>query len=135
MANYIIEKREYDDITNAFQLNYDFASRRRPKSVWFLCNDGGDVCHFLFLLIRPQQKRAREHKEMVGGIAKNDTVVTAGGLIGKVVKVIDGDDEATIEIATGVKVKVLRATLQDVRSKKSPKPANDAPAKKIAKKK
>ncbi|MCF6292599.1 MAG: preprotein translocase subunit YajC [Robiginitomaculum sp.] len=90
---------------------------------------------FYFLLIRPQQKRAREHKEMVGGIAKNDTVVTAGGLIGKVVKVVDGDDEATIEIATGVKVKVLRATLQDVRSKRSPNPANDAPAKKTTKKK
>ncbi len=85
---------------------------------------------FYFLLIRPQQKRVKEHRAMVDAIARNDTVVTAGGLIGKVSKVVDGSDEVTIEIATGVKVKVLRATLQDVRSKNTPKPANDAPKQK-----
>jgi len=86
---------------------------------------------FYFLLIRPQQKRAREHKQMVGGVVRNDKVVTAGGLIGKVAKVTEGSDEITIEIATGVKVQVLRATLSDVRSKSAPKkPANDAAKKK-----
>jgi len=85
---------------------------------------------FYFLLIRPQQKRMKEHRAMVNAVARNDTVVTAGGLIGKVSKVVEGSDEITIEIATGVKVKVLLATLQDVRSKNTPKPANDAPKQK-----
>ncbi|VAV90063.1 Protein translocase subunit YajC [hydrothermal vent metagenome] len=90
---------------------------------------------FYFLLIRPQQKRVKEHKDMVGGLSRNDTVVTAGGIIGKVTKVTPDNEEVTVEIATGVKVKVLRSTLQDVRSKNSPKPANDAPAKKANQKK
>lgn len=85
---------------------------------------------FYFLLIRPQQKRMKQHKALVNSVSRNDTVVTAGGLIGKVSKVVDGAEEITIEIATGVKVKVLRATIQDVRSKNTPKPANDAPVQK-----
>ncbi len=90
---------------------------------------------FYFLLIRPQQKRMREHKDMVAAVRRGDTVVTAGGLVAKATKVVDGDDEITVEIATGVKVKVLRATLQDVRSKNAPKAANDTPAKKTPVKK
>ena len=59
---------------------------------------------FYFLLIRPQQKRAKEHKEMVEGLKRGDEVITQGGLIGKVSKV--ADEEVTVELADGVKVRV-----------------------------
>jgi preprotein translocase subunit YajC len=82
---------------------------------------------FYFFLIRPQQKRAKEHKEMVNNVRRGDVVVTAGGLIGKVTKVVD-DGEAEVELADGVRVRVVKATLADVRSKTepaSPKASND----------
>ncbi len=77
---------------------------------------------FYFLLIRPQQRRMKEHRAMIGGVKKNDTVVTAGGVIGKVTKVTD--DEVEVEIASGVRVRVVKATLSDVRAQNA-KPAND----------
>jgi preprotein translocase subunit YajC len=77
---------------------------------------------FYFLLIRPQQKRAKEHKVMVENLRRGDQVVTAGGLLGKVTKVGDGD-EVEVEIASGVKVKVIRSTISAVLSKTEP--AND----------
>ena len=79
---------------------------------------------FYFLLIRPQQKRAREHREMVQAVRRGDRVVTAGGLVGKVAKV--GDGEVQIDLGEGIRVTAITATLQDVRSKTAPKPANDA---------
>lgn len=72
-----------------------------------------------FLIIRPQQKRVKDHKEMVAGVRRGDTVVTNGGLIGKVTKVID-DHEAQIEVADGVRVKIVRQMISDVRSKGEP---------------
>ncbi len=72
-----------------------------------------------FLIIRPQQKRVKEHKEMVAGVRRGDTVVTNGGLIGKVTKVTD-DHEAQIEVADGVRVKIVRQMISDVRSKGEP---------------
>ena len=77
-----------------------------------------------FLIIRPQQKRAREHAAMVGAVRRGDTVVTAGGLIGKVTRVGE-DNEIQIEIADGVRVRAIKSTLSDVRSKSEPVPAND----------
>ncbi|MEC9367635.1 MAG: preprotein translocase subunit YajC [Pseudomonadota bacterium] len=71
-----------------------------------------------FLIIRPQQRRMKEHREMVAGVRRGDTVVTSGGLIGKVIKV--DDQELQVEIAQGVKVRVLRTTLAEVRSKGVP---------------
>lgn len=71
-----------------------------------------------FLLLRPQQKRMREHKEMVANVRRGDTVVTSGGIIGKVVKV--DEKELQVEIAQGVRVKVLRSTLSDVYAKGQP---------------
>ncbi len=85
---------------------------------------------FYFLLIRPQQKRMKEHKEMVAAVKRGDTVVTAGGLIGKVAKV--SEDEVQIDLAEGVRVRAIPATLQDVRAKPLPKAANTS--KKSAKK-
>jgi len=69
-----------------------------------------------FLIIRPQQKRLKAHREMVANVKRGDTVVTAGGLIGKVVSVVD-DDEIRVDIADGVRVSVVRSTLSDVRPK------------------
>lgn len=79
---------------------------------------------FYFLLIRPQQKRAKQHREMVAAVRRGDTVVTSGGVIGKVSKVVD-DNEVEVEIASGVKVRVLKPTLSDVRSKNEPADASN----------
>jgi preprotein translocase subunit YajC len=68
-----------------------------------------------FLMIRPQQKRLREHREMIAAIRRGDTVVTGGGIVGKVTKV--DDNELQVEIAEGVRIKVLRGTVSEVRSK------------------
>ncbi len=71
-----------------------------------------------FLIIRPQQKRAKEHREMIAAIRRGDIVVTAGGIIGKVVKV--GDTELQIDLGEGMKVRVVRSTIAEVRSKTEP---------------
>ena len=73
-----------------------------------------------FLLIRPQQKKLKEHKAMVEALRKGDQIVTAGGLIGKVVKVKE-ENEIEVELATGVKVRVVQSTVQTVMSKTEPK--------------
>lgn len=78
---------------------------------------------FYFLMIRPQQKRMKTLQASIGGMKKNDTVVTAGGLVGKVVSV--DDVYANVEIATGVKVKVVKATIVEVQPLGGGKPAND----------
>ena len=75
-----------------------------------------------FLLIRPQQRRAKEHQTRVNGIVRNDQVVTSGGIVGKVTRV--DDQYADVEIAKGVTVKVVKSTISDVLSSTA-KPAND----------
>ena len=72
---------------------------------------------FYFLLIRPQQKRAKEHKEMLSKIRRNDRIVTNGGLMGKVAKVNDDRDELELDIAENVRVKVRRGMVAEVTSK------------------
>jgi preprotein translocase subunit YajC len=67
---------------------------------------------FYFLLIRPQSKRAKEHKAMVAALAAGDEVVTSGGILGKIVEA--GDQFVTVEIASGVQVKVQRQTVSQV---------------------
>lgn len=74
---------------------------------------------FYFLLIRPQQKKMREHKEMLGAIRRGDRVVTGGGIIGTVSKVID-DNEVQVEIAENVRVRVQRAMVSGVLTKTEP---------------
>ena len=79
-----------------------------------------------FLLIRPQRQRMKQHKQMVENLRRGDTVVTAGGVIGRVTKVPQNDDpEITVEIADGVQVKVLRSTLSEVRAKSQPVEAKE----------
>ena len=80
------------------------------------------VAVFWFFLIRPQQKRAKEHAAMLSAITRGDTIVTTGGLVGKVTRAVDNED-LEVEVAQGVKVKVVRGMISDVRSK--PEPVND----------
>lgn len=68
---------------------------------------------FYFLLIRPQQKRAKQHRELVGALKPGDQIVTAGGLHGKVAAV--EETIVTIEVATGVKLKMNRASITEVK--------------------
>ncbi|MHA1544024.1 MAG: preprotein translocase subunit YajC [Alphaproteobacteria bacterium] len=76
---------------------------------------------FWFLLIRPQMKKQKEHMAMVAAVARGDTVTTGGGLIGKVVRVLD--HEVEVEIAQGVTVKAVKMTLSGVEPKNKPAPA------------
>jgi len=77
---------------------------------------------FYFLIIRPQQKRLKEHQQMVSNIRRGDKVVTAGGLIGTIVKV-ENDDEVQIELAENVRVRAVKSTLSSVVGK--PQPAGE----------
>ncbi len=78
---------------------------------------------FYVLMIRPQQTAMKAHKAKIAAVKKGDSVVTGGGLVGKVTRV--DDEQVEIEIATAVKVKVIKATLSDVTPAGSAKPAND----------
>ena len=75
---------------------------------------------FYFLLIRPQQKRMKQHKEMLANVRRGDRIVGNGGLMGTVTKVSDDDDTLTVEIAEGVRVQMLRSMLAEVRGKGEP---------------
>jgi len=87
---------------------------------------------FYFLLIRPQQKKVKQHRQMVSALRRGDKIVTAGGLVGSVTKIIS-DTEAQVELAEGVRVRVIRHTIQEVLSRteaapksgETPRPAND----------
>jgi preprotein translocase subunit YajC len=87
-----------------------------------------------FLILRPQQRRAKEQKALVQSARRGDVVVTSGGLIGKVTKSTD-ENEVELEIAPNVRVRLARSGIADVRAKGEPvksEPAKDAPAKKDA---
>jgi preprotein translocase subunit YajC len=86
---------------------------------------------FYFLLIRPQQKRMKQHKEMLANVRRGDRIVGNGGLMGTVTKVSDDDDTLTVEIADGVRVQMLRSMLAEVRGKGEP--VSKLPKKKSAK--
>ena len=75
---------------------------------------------FYMLVFRPQQKKMKEHQNMVNNLAKGDEVVTAGGLIGKVTKIKADSNEVEVELAKDVRVNVVHATISDVRSKTTP---------------
>lgn len=74
---------------------------------------------FYLLVFRPQQKRIKEHQELINAVRRGDTVVTSGGIIGKVTKV-GADGELRVEIAEGVNVRVLKSTISEVRGKGEP---------------
>ncbi len=74
---------------------------------------------FYFLLIRPQQKRMKEHRMMVENLRRGDQIVSAGGMIGKVTKVME-DDEVEVQVADGVKIRLVKSTVSAVLSKTEP---------------
>ena len=92
--------------------------------------EGGAIAQFLplilifaimyFLLIRPQQKKMKEHQAMVDAVRRGDQVVTQGGLIGKVSKVKEGENEIEVELAENVKVRVVKSTIAQVLNKTEP---------------
>ncbi len=85
----------------------------------------GMIAIFYFLLIRPQNQRAKKHKEMLSTLKKGDSIVTSGGILGKIAKITEGSDEVTIDTGEGMKLRVLRSTIVDLRGKGEPAPAND----------
>ena len=78
---------------------------------------------FYFLMIRPQQRRMKDHRAMLDAVKQGDEVVTGGGLIGRVTRI--KDDELEVEVAPTVKLRVVKGTLSEVRTKKLPAAAND----------
>jgi preprotein translocase subunit YajC len=72
-----------------------------------------------FLIIRPQQRRVKDHQEMIKNVRRGDTVVTTGGIVGKVTKATD-DPELELEIADGVRVKLVRSMISEVRTRGEP---------------
>ncbi|MFN3661728.1 preprotein translocase subunit YajC [Yoonia sp.] len=73
-----------------------------------------------FLLIRPQQKRLKEHKALLAGLRRGDQVITQGGIVGKITKVKDEVEEVEVEIASGVNVRVIKGTIVSVLNKTEP---------------
>src|SRR5580693_10327214 len=80
---------------------------------------------FYFLLIRPQQRKAKDHKAMLDALRRGDRVVTGGGIIGTVARV-ENPEEVTVDIADGVRVRVLRSTISSVLAKPDPTAAREA---------
>lgn len=80
---------------------------------------------FYFLLIRPQQKKAKDHKAMLDALRRGDRVVTGGGLVGTVAKVQEGSDEVLVDIAENTRVRVVRGTITSVLAKPEPVTARD----------
>src|SRR6202521_2958145 len=72
-----------------------------------------------FLILRPQQRRVKQHQDMVKALRRGDSVVTNGGLVGKVTKVVD-DEQIEVEIADGVRVRQMRSMVSEVRAKGEP---------------
>ena len=75
---------------------------------------------FYFFLIRPQQKRAKDHREMVNNLKRGDKVITSGGLVGSVAKATEGQDTIEVEIAKDVKVRIVRSAITTVVNKTEP---------------
>src|SRR6266446_5680368 len=91
---------------------------------------GGDIFNMMiplvlifvlmyFLMLRPQQKKVKEHQELIKNLRRGDTVVTSGGLVGKVTKVVD-EEQIEVEIADGVRVRQVRSMVSGVRAKGEP---------------
>lgn len=79
---------------------------------------------FYFLILRPQNQQRKQHQAMIDAVRRGDTVVTSGGLVGKVTKV--GEQELTVELSDNVRVRIMRRMIVDVRGKGQLVPANDS---------
>jgi preprotein translocase subunit YajC len=104
-------------ITPAFAQG--FGSGGNSDMIMSLLPFAGIFVIMYFLILRPQQKRVKAHQEMVKNVRKGDTVVTSGGLVAKVTKVVD-DEQIEIEVADGVRVRQLRSMVSEVRAKGEP---------------
>jgi preprotein translocase subunit YajC len=82
------------------------------------------VVLFYFLMIRPQQRRMKQHQQAISAVKRGDTIVLSSGVIGKVVRV--EDNEVGVEIAPGVTAKVVKSMISEVRTRGEPAPANDS---------
>ena len=80
---------------------------------------------FYFLLIRPQQTKMKTHREMLENLKKGDQIVTAGGIVGKIARIEQSDNQLVVEIAPNVQVKVIRQTVADLLTKPVPATGND----------
>jgi preprotein translocase subunit YajC len=69
---------------------------------------------FYFLLIRPQQQKQKQHKELLSKLKRGDRVVTAGGILGRITEVKDGADEVEVEVAANTRIRVLRGSIAEV---------------------
>src|SRR5512144_1251419 len=83
---------------------------------------------FYFLLFRPQQKKMKQHKEMLSALRRGDRIATGGGIIGTIIEII-ADDEVPVEIAGGVRIRVQRSTIAGVSAKTEPAPLSKQPPK------
>ena len=81
------------------------------------------IAIFYFLVLRPQQKQRKAHAEMIASLRRGDTVVTYGGMIGKVAKV--ADDEISVEVSENTRIRIVRSMIMEVRDKTAPVKAND----------
>ena len=107
------------------------AAGAAPGSTDFLIQFAPFILIFVimyFLILRPQQKKVKDHQELVKNIRRGDTVVTSGGLVGKVTKVVD-DDQIEFEISDGVRVRQMRQMISGVRTKGEPAKEKSEPAK------
>ena len=86
----------------------------------------GMIVIFYFLLIRPQNQRMKKHRAMIAAMKKGDTVITQGGIIGRVFKL--DDNEVTIDAGEGVKLRVMRSMIVEVKGRDGQAPANDTKA-------
>lgn len=84
---------------------------------------------FWFLMIRPQQKRMKEHRALVASLKKNDKVVTNGGIMGVVTKAVDGEHDVEVEIAPNVRVRIVRSAVAEVTNRTLPAKGGKADAK------
>ena len=108
-------------ISNAYAANAPAAGAQGGDPITGMLFFVGMIVIFYFLLIRPQQKRAKEHRKMVEAIGKGDEVVTNGGILGKIVDL--SEQYITVEIAEGVQVKIQRQAIATVLPKGSLKAA------------
>jgi preprotein translocase subunit YajC len=103
-------------ITPAYAQGFSFGD---PSSMAFFAQFALIAVVFYFLLIRPQQKRAKEHKALLANLRRGDRIVTGGGIIGTIAKVVS-DDEVAVDIAENVRVRVLRSTVTSVLARTEP---------------
>jgi preprotein translocase subunit YajC len=80
---------------------------------------------FYFLMIRPQQTKMKQHREMLDNLKKGDQIVTSGGIVGKIARIEQSDNQLVVEIAPNVQVKVIRQTVADLLTKPAPVSGND----------